>query len=81
MISVLAFNAVKAFKTTGVNLLKQVGIEKVFMTFWKEIKNIGGNSRCWLNSTGLDLKGIDMASPSDFICHYYTITYCLYIIY
>jgi hypothetical protein len=31
-----------------------------------------------LNSTGLDLKGTDMACPSGFICTYYTITHCLY---
>ena len=35
MIGVLAFNAIKTFKTTRINLLKQVGIEKTFMTFWK----------------------------------------------
>jgi hypothetical protein len=35
MISVLAFNAIKAFKTARVNLLKQVGIEKAFMIFWE----------------------------------------------
>ena len=45
MISVLAFNAIKAFKTTRVNLLKQVGIEKAFMFFWEKIKNIGGKQQ------------------------------------
>ena len=39
-----------------------------------------GNSRCWLNSTGLDLKGIDMACSSDVICRNYTITYCFILI-
>ena len=42
MIGVLAFNAIKTFKATRINLLKQVGIEKAFMIFWEEIKNIGG---------------------------------------
>ena len=45
MISVLAFNAIKAFKTARVNLLKQVGIEKAFMIFWEEIKNISGKQQ------------------------------------
>ena len=35
MIGVLAFNAIKTFKAARINLLKQVGIEKTFMTFWK----------------------------------------------
>jgi len=45
MIGVLTFSAIKAFKTTRVNLLKQVGIEKAFMTFWEEIKNISGKQQ------------------------------------
>jgi len=35
MIGVLAFDAIKAFKTTRINLLKQVCIEKTFMIFWE----------------------------------------------
>ena len=42
MIGVLAFNAIKTLKAARINLLKQVGIEKAFMTLWEEIKNIGG---------------------------------------
>ena len=41
MIGVLTFNAIKTFKVARINLLKQVGIEKAFMTLWEEIKNIG----------------------------------------
>ena len=33
MIGVLTLNAIKTFKATGINLLKQVGIEKAFMIF------------------------------------------------
>ena len=40
MIGVLAFNAIKTLKAARINLLKQVGIEKTFMTFWEEVKNI-----------------------------------------
>ena len=42
MIGVLAFDAIKAFKAARIKLLKEVGIEKAFMTLWEEIKNIGG---------------------------------------
>ena len=45
MIGVLTFNAIKTFKTTRVKLLKEVGIEKAFMTLWEEIKNIGGKQQ------------------------------------
>jgi hypothetical protein len=41
MIGVLAFNAIKTLKAARIYLLKQVGIEKAFMTLWEEIKNIG----------------------------------------
>ena len=41
MIGVLAFNAIKTLKAARIKLLKQVGIEKAFMTLWEEIKNIG----------------------------------------
>ena len=34
MIGVLAFNAIKTFKVTRINLLEQVCIEKAFMIFW-----------------------------------------------
>jgi hypothetical protein len=42
MIGVLAFNAIKTLKAARINLLKQVGIGKAFMSLWEEIKNIGG---------------------------------------
>ena len=45
MIGVLAFNAIKTLKAARINLLKQVGIEKAFMTWWEEIKNIGGKQQ------------------------------------
>ena len=45
MIGVPAFNAIKTFKAARINLLKQVGIEKAFMIFWEEIKNIGGKQQ------------------------------------
>ena len=35
---------------------------------------------CWLNSTGLDLKGTDMACSNDVICRYYSIRYCFILI-
>ena len=45
MIGVPAFNAIKTFKATRIKLLKQVGIEKAFMIFWEEIKNISGKQQ------------------------------------
>ena len=45
MIGVPAFNAIKTFKAARINLLNQVGIEKAFMIFWEEIKNIGGKQQ------------------------------------
>ena len=45
MIGVLAFNAIKTLKAARIKLLKQVGIEKAFMTLWEEIKNIGGKQQ------------------------------------
>ena len=44
-IGVLAFNAIKTLKAARIKLLKQVGIEKAFMTWWEEIKNIGGKQQ------------------------------------
>ena len=41
MIGILAFNAIKTLKAARIKLLKQVGLEKAFMTLWEEIKNIG----------------------------------------
>ncbi len=45
MIGVLAFNAIKTFKAARIKLLKQVGVEKTFVIFWKQIKNISGKQQ------------------------------------
>ncbi len=45
MIGILAFNAIKTFKTARIKLLKQLCIEKTFMIFWEQIKNISGKQQ------------------------------------
>jgi len=45
MIGILAFNAIKTFKAARIKLLKQVGVEKTFVIFWKQIKNISGKQQ------------------------------------